>query len=193
MLWKICGVVGYLPWSRKVPSNWFIQFCFQIQNFIVWEVTMSLVRWNGGGGSLKLRKDNNVGEFCEWNEKQTKARTRESTYHHQFAPKHTISERCPIRMYNVYSSVSIWLQDDEFDFYLAINYTNWTPASSKWYKYSLMGVDMLSKCMKLIFKKAGLPSIYTNHSWRTTCTQLLQAGVAPMLITQMTSHKHVDS
>ncbi len=97
-------------------------------------------------------------------------------------------------MYKVYSSKHSYdCQDDDSDFYLAINYTIYTSASAKWYKHSPMGADMLSKYVKLINKKARLPSIYTNHSVRRTmCTQLLHAGVVIMLNTQLTDHKHVN-
>ncbi len=77
-------------------------------------------------------------------------------------------------------------------FYLTINHTGWT--SVRWFKCNPMCEDRLSRCMKIIAQKVGLVGKYTNHSVRRTmCTQLLRAGVAPTLITQLSGHKNINS
>lgn len=48
--------------------------------------------------------------------------------------------------------------------------------------------------MKSMAKEAGFVGKFTNHSLRKTmCNTLLQAGVAPTLIQQMSGHKNVAS
>ncbi len=98
-------------------------------------------------------------------------------------------------MYTLYASKRpVECLSDESPFYLAINHTGWTPTSVRWFKCNPMGEDRLSRCMKIMAQKVGLVGKYTNHSvCRTMCTQLLQAGVAPTLITQLSGHKKINS
>ena len=117
-----------------------------------------------------------------------------------FAPKAYAnkdnSDKCPIQAYKLYKSYrpSNYL-DDESPFYVAINHS-WTPKSRYcWYKNTPMGPKTLGSVMKVLAENAGLTDKkISNHSVRhTMCTTLLQEGVAPNIIAQLSGHKNIGS
>ena len=63
-----------------------------------------------------------------------------------------------------------------------------------WYRKEPVGKDTLGKLMPNISKKAGLSITYTCHCVRaSTITTLLESGVDPAIIVQITKHKNVSS
>ena len=64
----------------------------------------------------------------------------------------------------------------------------------KWYKTGAMGKNKLGDLMKDIAKEVGLEGKFCNHTVRTTLvTNLLQSGVPPTLIKDITGHKNIQS
>jgi hypothetical protein len=144
-------------------------------------------------GDIKLH-NSEEGPYLEYNERETKTRTGNSSHLRSFKPKMYPTEdprRCPIEAYKKYSSnrPECMLHDDS-PYYLAINYR----PLSIWYKAQAMGKERLQKVMSRMATNAGLDGHFTNHSVRRTmCSQLLHAGVAPTTIIQLTGHKNVQS
>ena len=63
-----------------------------------------------------------------------------------------------------------------------------------WYRKEPIGKDTMGKIMTNISKKAGLSTTYTCHCVRaSTITTLLESGVDPTVIVQITKHKNVSS
>ena len=78
-------------------------------------------------------------------------------------------------------------------FYLEIHY-NRPKVTRVWFKGNPMGVDTIGKFMRRMSAKASLVGRFTNHSVRRSmCTQLVQAGVDSVLVTQLSGHKSVNS
>ena len=63
-----------------------------------------------------------------------------------------------------------------------------------WFKVSPLGQNTIGSFMRSMAVEIGLKGKYTNHSVRkTSCTDLLQAGVSPTLIQHISGHKDVKS
>ena len=63
-----------------------------------------------------------------------------------------------------------------------------------WYRKEPIGKDTMGKIMKNISKKAGLSAEYTCHCViASTITKLLENGVDPTIVIQVTKHKNVSS
>ena len=63
-----------------------------------------------------------------------------------------------------------------------------------WYRKEPIGKDTMGKIMKNISKKAGLSAEYTCYCVRaSTITKLLENGVDPTIVIQVTKHKNVSS
>ena len=127
------------------------------------------------------------------NERLTKTRDGNSSHLRAFAAKmfanKVYPERCPVKIYKEYRArrPPTMLTDDA-PFYLGINYQR--PLDEQvWYKCQPVGLNTLGKFMKHMALEAGLPGRKTNHSVRkTTCTQLLHAGISPNEIIQLSGH-----
>jgi hypothetical protein len=147
-------------------------------------------------GDVELKSDSNNTSYIEFTERETKTRTGNSAHIRSFVPKIFPSDnpqRCPIVAYRKFASKRPdCMSYPDSPFYLAVNYK---PANdSTWYKSQAMGVERLQTAMSKMAESCGLKGRYTNHSVRkTTCTQLLHAGVAPNNIIQLTGHKNVQS
>jgi hypothetical protein len=151
-------------------------------------------------GDLSLKANELGREYLEYNERETKTRTGETSSTHQrsFRPKIFAtpddSENCPVAAYKEFEKrrppSMIY---HEAPFYLATNYRR-DPESQTWYKGQPLGENTLRTIIKSMAEKAELPGRKTNHSARkTTCTKLLHAGVAPTTIQQLTGHSNVQS
>jgi integrase len=144
-------------------------------------------------GDIKLIETED-GDILEFNERETKTRTGNSSHLRPFKPKIYATEdpaRCPIVAYKKFAEHRPQLMlSDEAPFYLAINYRPITI----WFKAQAMGNERLQKTMARMASNAGLVGHFTNHSVRKTmCQQLLHAGVPPTTIIQLTGHKNVQS
>ena len=84
---------------------------------------------------------------------------------------------------------------DGSTFYLAINHRRSNPNDrSTWFKKVPLGKNSLGNMMRKIAKEAGIEGKFCNHTvWRTSITNLLQAGIAPTLIKNISGHKNIDS
>ena len=83
---------------------------------------------------------------------------------------------------------------EDAPFYLAVNNMANNFDLHSWYKNAPQGKNKLGSAMRDIARDADLKGKYSNHSLRKTgITNLLQAGVAPTLITQVSGHKNVGS
>lgn len=150
-------------------------------------------------GDIKTGEDEH-GKFLLFNERTTKTRTGESSNVRTHAPKAYANndqpERCPVYLYNEYCKHRpLEMFDDDSPFYLAVNNTMKDPENPRsWYKRAALGANSLGNFMKSMASKAGIVGNFTNHSVRKTlCTNLLQAGVSPTLIQQVSGHKNVAS
>ena len=57
-----------------------------------------------------------------------------------------------------------------------------------------MGQKYLGNIMKMLAQKTGLTGKKTNHSIRKTmCTSLIQTGIPPLLVQQLSGHKNMQS
>ena len=150
-------------------------------------------------GDIKCGEDEH-GKYLEFTERATKTRTGENDNVRTHAPKAYANEdqpdRCPVYLYNEYAKHRpIEMCDDECPFYLAVNNMLKDPLNPRgWYKKAPLGANTMANFMKGMATEAGLSGKFTNHSVRKTlCTNLLQAGVAPTLIQQVSGHKSVSS
>ena len=148
-------------------------------------------------GDIALGRDQNNREYLEFNERETKTRSGNSTHLRPFQPKVFPNEgqpsRCPVAAYNLYSSQRPQtMLSPNSPFFLGVN-RNRKP-ESPWFKAQPMGPDKLSSMMSRMAKSAGLTGRITNHSVRKSmCTQLLHAGIPPTTIMQLSGHKNVQS
>ena len=128
----------------------------------------------------------------------TKTRTGENGNTRDTAPKAYANEdnvdRCIVELYMEYvRHRPLDTLEPDSPFYLAVN-TRMTDNPRSWYKRAPLGIHSLGSTMKDMAVEAGLEGNFTNHSVRKTlCTNLLQAGVAPTLIQQISGHKNVAS
>lgn len=151
-------------------------------------------------GDIRLKADENGEEYLEFNERETKTRTGNSSHIRPFLPKifptpdQKGTPKDPVVAYKTYASKRPSLMlNPESPFYLAINYGSKTK-SAIWYKCQPLGKETLGRMMSNMAKEAGIPGHITNHSLRRTmCTQLLNAGIAPTTVIQLSGHKNVQS
>ena len=150
-------------------------------------------------GDITLKEDD-TGRYLELRERCTKTRTGETKDAREFAPRAYENvenpDRCPVELYLKYAShrpVSTLI--DEAPFFLAVNNMNKDIEKKRsWFKTSKIGRNSIAYFMKTMAQSAGLNGKLTNHSVRkTTCTKLLQAGITPTLIQQVSGHKDVRS
>jgi hypothetical protein len=136
------------------------------------------------------------GEFLQFNERETKTRSGNSTHIRPFKPKIFAigGAKYPIEAYKKFSANRPSnMNHADSPFYLAVNYKP-AQATNMWFKALAMGQERLQKTMARMATNAGLSGHYTNHSVRKTmCTQLLHAGVPPTTIIQLSGHKNVMS
>ena len=175
----------------------------------VWYFTTKLLGFRGSHEARQLKwgdftvvKDmTGQAQFITWNERETKTRHGDgkcSGGSRAFAPKlfpnKQNPERCPVAAYQDYlSRRPADTMSPDSPFYLAVNYNRPT-ADSKWFKKTAMGHDRIGSIMARMAAKAGLQGRFTNHSVRRTmCTQLMRAGVPPILVAQLTGHKNIAS
>lgn len=174
----------------------------------VWYFNTKLFGFRGSHESRQLRwgdisslTDENGAGWLQFNERETKTRSGNSTHFRPFQPKifeNTKNpDRCPVRAHHLYSEKRpSEMNQADAPFYLAVN-TKCDPSmlnSRPWFKRQPMGPDRINKFMPRMAKAAGLQGRKTNHSVRRTmCTQLFQAGVPPTMIAQLSGHKNVQS
>ena len=172
----------------------------------VWFLNTKLFGFRGGHenrqlkwGDISLHKDSDGDEYLQFRERLAKTRQGNSGSR-AFAPKAFANKenpsRYPIESYKLYKAhrPSNYV-DPESPFYVAVNNT-WLPNTTyAWYKKAPMGQKTLSSVMKVMAEKAGLhDKKLSNHSVRRTmCTTLLQEGVAPNIIAQLSGHKNLGS
>ena len=144
--------------------------------------------------------EDSTGRFLEFKERATKTRTGENTDTRERPPRAYANtknpERCPVELYKIYAEHRPASTLNEYaPFYLAINNMRKKKATPRsWYKTSPIGQNMIGGFVRQMAIGADLSGKYTNHSVRKTlCTNLLQAGVPPTLIQQISGHKDVKS
>ena len=167
----------------------------------LWFLLTKMLGFRGSHESRQLKWGDLVmvgdGAYIEFNERETKTRMGQDGSSRQFKPKlfpnKAKPSQCPVKLYQVYASKRPESRMDRGDpFYLTPNHM-WQTAGM-WFKTQPIGHDKLGKMMSDIAKSAGLEGHYTNHSVRKTmCTQLVQAGVPPTIIQQLSGHKNVQS
>lgn len=170
----------------------------------VWFHTTKLLGFRGAHESRQLRwgdfeivYENQAVAFIKWNERTTKTRDGNSTHRRAFDPKLFPGEnpaRCPVNAFMKYGSKRpIEFCNDDSPFYLGINY-NRPSDDSPFFKKIPMGYDRIGSIMSRMAVRAGLVGHFTNHSVRRTMvSQLVRAGVAPILVAQLSGHKNVAS
>ncbi len=150
-------------------------------------------------GDVVLKEDHNKSEFLEFSERSTKTRSGQNIYNNRaykpclFATP-AIPERCPVNLYKMFRSHRPQAKmSPESNFYISINF-NRVEGSQVWYKNSNLGEKMLNAMMQRMCSKAGVTGKKTNHSWRKTTTQrLINSGMPPAYIKQLTGHKNISS
>ena len=140
------------------------------------------------------------GRFLEFRERATKTRTGESKDARPFTPRAYENEcnpaRCPVELYHIYASHRpLSVMHDNAPFFLAVNNMLKHDNDPRlWFKVSPLGQNTIGSFMPCMAVEIGLKGKYTNHPVRkTSCTNLLQAGVSPTLIQQISGHKDVKS
>ena len=150
-------------------------------------------------GDITLHKDTEGDEYLQFRERLSKTRQGNSSIR-AFAPKAYCNKedptRCPVECYKLYKShrPSNYTYP-ESPFYVSINHSGTPSNHFNWYKNSPMGPKLLASVMKNMAQKAGInDKKLSNHSVRRTmCTTLLQEGVSPNIIAQLSGHKNVGS
>jgi len=149
-------------------------------------------------GDILLTIDHATGEeYLEWEtERSTKTRDGVNAHSRPFNPKIFAAgnpDRCPIRAYKKFRSERpLEMLKADAPFYLAINHQR--KEYSKWYKNGPLGIHSITNILSKMKKNANLSGKLTNHSVRRTmCTDLVNAGVAPTVIAQLSGHKNVAS
>ena len=150
-------------------------------------------------GDITVGQDEN-GRYLAFKERTTKTRQGESGDTREVVPKAyentTNPDRCPVKLFEIYKECrpeSMCIEGTPF--YIAINNMRSNPGNrSTWFKKGPLGKNRLGNMMQDMAKEAGIEGKFCNHSVRrTSITNLLQAGVAPTLIKNISGHKNVDS
>ena len=172
---------------------------------LLWFATTKLLGFWGVRETRQLRwgdfewvmDTNGQVDHIVWTEREIKTRHGNNT-RRAFAPKLWPNTEkpghCSIRAMELYPDKRpAHIRTADSPFYLAINY-NRPKVTSVWFKGNPMGVDTIGKFMRRMSAKAGLVGRFTNHSVRRSmCTQLVQAGVDSVLVTQLSGHKSVNN
>ena len=149
-------------------------------------------------GDLVRREDHDGEIFIEFSERTTKIRQGDTNEELAFRPKMWENkenpQRCPIHLLSIFQDHRPFaMLYDESPFYLVINNKR-TPASPVWYNKQAMGVNHIGMIMSKAAAKAKLLGKITTHSVRRTAlTELLQSGVPPTIVAQLSGHKSIDS
>ena len=150
-------------------------------------------------GDIIINEDS-TGRYLEFTERITKTRTGENSDARTRPPRAYANtdkpERCPVELLRIYESHRPVSALNEYaPFFLSVN--NMAKDLSKprsWYKTSAIGQNAIGGFMRKMAKGAGIVGNYTNHTMRKTMvTNLLQAGVPPTLIQEISGHKDVKS
>lgn len=149
-------------------------------------------------GDLQLLEDERGMQYLQWNERLTKTRSGQAGAVRSFQPKIWPSEnqaRCPIELYKKFASHRpASALTASAPFYLTVNHLVNQEKSNVWYKKNAMGEKYLGEIMKKNCAQGGLKGRKTNHSIRKTmCTSLIQSGVSPLLVQQLSGHKNLNS
>lgn len=145
---------------------------------------------------VTLKTDENNEEFLELNERGTKTRTGLTSDSRPFNPKMfqdvAHPERCPVKIYKEFiQHRPVKMNEPDSPFYLGVKPK---PADDVWFICAPLGHNTLSGIMKSMAAAAGLKGRKTNHSLRhTACNRLLNSGVAPVVVAQLSGHKNIDS
>ena len=142
-------------------------------------------------------------ECLVWDiERGTKTRTG-ATHSHQRAFNPIAHEfdggRCPVKIYKEYVKrrpVEACTPDSRF-YLTPIPENRLKPNAEKWFYASPMGKNNIGKMLKGVdhlVQKVGSRAKVSNHSVRkTSICRLLQNGVHPVHVTQLSGHKNIDS
>ena len=147
-------------------------------------------------GDLELHVDERGNEYLQWNERLTKTRSGQPNKVRAFTPKLWANDnkaRCPIQLFKKFlANRPKEAMEKNSPFFLSVNHLR--KDGSAWYKKSAMGESYLGKILKTMCQKAGVTGKKTNHSIRKTmCTNLIQAGVSPLLVQQLSGHENLQS
>ena len=159
-------------------------------------------------GDITLEENEGTGEeFLIWNVKRgSKCESGEKENHlanpsRKFPPKAYINglEQCPVTVYKEFKKrrPKSMLEEDS-PFFLQVNrYHCDKPGKDHWYLARPMGKNKISEIMKSAAKDANISSEakkLANHSVRkTNVDRLMEAGVPPTTIVQLTGHKRTES
>ncbi len=150
-------------------------------------------------GDVTLKTDPNHNEILEFTERRTKTRNGTDLDNMRaFKPclfaTPAIPDRCPVNIYKRFRAHRPAARmDPNSNFYISINH-NRVAGSQIWYKDSNLGVKMIESMLKRMCQKAGVEGKKTNHSLRkTACQTLINSGMPPAYIKQLTGHKNIGS
>lgn len=149
---------------------------------------------------LTLINEGTSDEHLKWNERGSKTRKGKGpprkfpTKLWAFQDSESHRERCPIALYKIMKTLrspEMFLPGQHLFLTPKLNATmDMTVA----YKLSPMSEGSIGKIMPAVKVKAGITGNVTSHTVRkTTVTNLLQQGIAPTIIAQLTGHASVDS
>ena len=148
-----------------------------------------------GDFSIQSTEDNY--RYIEFNERDTKTRTGETSAVRAFKPKMWSTpldpDKCPVRIFEKYlQKRPSEMCEAGSPFYLAVNYK--ASCDDLWYKRQRMGKDRIGSIMKRMACSAGVTGKKTNHSARKTMvTALTNKNVPETQIIQLTGHKNLQS
>ena len=146
-------------------------------------------------GDIKLVKDVNQ-TYLQFTERTTKTRTGDTNHYRQFAPKifenTQVPNQCPVNAFQIYSvHRPASMKSPQSPFFLG---SIKNPTTEVWYKTQAMGINHLTSMLKRMCTAAKITGKFTNHSIRrTTCSRLLDAGIHPNDVAQLTGHKNTQS
>ena len=144
-------------------------------------------------------KEDQRGEYLEYNERITKTRKGEPGNTRKFPPKAYATpghpEICPVRVFKEYDSRRPQkMKLPTSPFYLGIQTATSILQRGVWFRAQPMGRNKIDTIMKRMSSAAGLQGNLTNHSARkASITRLLHAGVPPNTVAQLSGHKNTNS
>ena len=121
-------------------------------------------------------------KYVEFNERDTKTRSGETSASRHFKPKMWSTPdnqaRCPVLIFEKFlQKCPPEMCKTESPFYLAVNYKHST--DDLWYKKQRMGKDRINTIMKRMAATSGLSGEKTNHSARKTMVTCLTKNNIP--------------
>ena len=149
-------------------------------------------------GDLNIHTTDEGYKYVEFNERDTKTRSGESSASRPFSPKMWSTpqnnQQCPVRIYEKYlQKRPPQMCEPDSPFYLAVNYKP-SPANEYWYKQQKMGKERIGNIMKRMAAAADITGKKTNHSARKTMiTALTKNDVPETQIMQLSGHTNVQS